>query len=144
MGNIQMTLRVSQELWQLMQQAMSRTTHKSANEFIRACIRAYLDETGDILGSRKHFNNRMNERMDELEALVLWNALQNQVLTARGLFTVLDELNPDTAQDPPSPEMQLSGANEAGRKLLSRFLSEQESIVRDLREHRRKRREKPS
>jgi hypothetical protein len=84
---VQMTLRLSPEWWSLMQQVMGKTTYKSVNEFIRTCIRAYLDETGDIIGSRKHFQNRLAERMDRLEAMLLWNTLQSQVLTARGMFT---------------------------------------------------------
>jgi Arc/MetJ-type ribon-helix-helix transcriptional regulator len=137
--SIQMTLRLSPELWELMKQGMSKTSHKSVNEFIRACIRAYLDETGDILGSRKHFNNRLAERMDRLEALLLWNALQAQVLTARGLFTVLDELTPEDAQhEPPTPDVQLSRAVEASKRLLPQFLTEQAQIVAELEAFRRK------
>ena len=32
---VQMTLRLSPELWSLMQQVMGKTTYKSVNEFIR-------------------------------------------------------------------------------------------------------------
>ena len=136
---VQMTLRLSPELWALIQQSMSKTTHKSVNEFIRACIRAYIDETGDIIGSRKHFNNRLSERMDRLEAMLLWNALQSQVLTARGMFTVLDELTPEEAeQEPPTPDIQLARALESSKKLLPRFLAEQANIVHELEEFRRK------
>lgn len=62
--------------------------HKSVIEFIHACIRAYIDETGDIIGSRKHFSNHLNERMDRLGAMQLWNALHSQVLTARNELLV--------------------------------------------------------
>jgi uncharacterized protein (DUF1778 family) len=135
---IQITLRVSPDLWHLIQQGMRNTTHKSVNEFIRTCIRAYLDETGEIMGSRRHFNNRLAERMDRLEAMVLWNSLQAQTLTARGLFTVLDELTPEAEQDPPTPEVQLGRAAEASRKLLPKFLSEQAVIVAEIEQFRRK------
>ena len=136
---IQITLRLSVELWGLIEQSISKTTHKNVNEYIRACIRAYIDETGDILGSRKHFNNRLAERMDRLEAMVLWNALQSQVVTARGMFTVLDELTPDNAQqEPPTPDIQLTRAAESSKKLLPRFLAEQTSIVQEIEEFRRK------
>ena len=36
------------------------------------CIRAYLDETGDIIGSRRHFNKRMGERLDRISRLQLY------------------------------------------------------------------------
>jgi Arc/MetJ-type ribon-helix-helix transcriptional regulator len=138
---VQMTLRLSPELWSLMQQVMGKTTYKSVNEFIRTCIRAYIDETGDIIGSRKHFQNRLAERMDRLEAMLLWNALQSQVLTARGMFTVLDELTPDDAeQEPPTPDIQLLRASESSRKLLPKFLAEQAIIVNELEQYQRKQR----
>jgi hypothetical protein len=138
---VQMTLRLSPELWSAMQQVMGKTTHKSVNEFIRTCIRAYLDETGDLIGSRKHFNNRLAERMDRLEAMLLWNALQSQVLTARGMFTVLDELTPEDAeQEPPTPDIQLLRAFESSRKLLPKFLAEQTPIVYELEQYQRKQR----
>ena len=135
---MQMTLRLSPELWALIQQSLSKTTHKSVSEFIRACIRAYIDETGDIIGSRKHFSNRMNERMDKLEAMLLWNALQSQVLTARGMFMLLDELTPeDAVQEAPTPDLQLTRALESSKKLLPRFLAEQTHIVQELEAFRR-------
>jgi hypothetical protein len=138
---VQMTLRLSPELWSAMQQVMAKTTHKSVNEFIRTCIRAYIDETGDIIGSRKHFQNRLAERMDRLEAMLLWNALQSQVLTARGMFTVLDELTPDDAeQEPPTPDIQLLRAFESSRKLLPKFLAEQAGTVNELEQYQRKQR----
>ena len=138
---VQMTLRLSPELWSMMQQVMGKSTYKSVNEFIRTCIRAYIDETGDIIGSRKHFQNRLAERMDRLEAMLLWNALQSQVLTARGMFTVLDELTPDDAeQEPPTPDIQLLRAYESSRKLLPKFLTEQAGIVNELEQYQRKQR----
>ena len=133
---VQMTLRLSPELWSAMQQVMGKTTHKSVNEFIRTCIRAYIDETGEIIGSRKHFNNRLAERMDRLEAMLLWNALQSQVLSARGMFTILDELTPEDAeQEPPTPDLQLLRAFESSRKLLPKFLAEQASTVQELEQY---------
>ena len=66
---VQLTLRVSLELHDLMKQGMAQHKHRSMNEFVRACIRAYLDETGDIIGSRRHFNKRMGERIDRLITL---------------------------------------------------------------------------
>ena len=135
---IQLTLRVSLELHDLMKQGMAQHKHRSMNEFIRACIRAYLDETGDIMGSRRHFNKRMGERMDRIEAMLLWHSLNTQMLTARGLFTVLDELNPDAEQDPPAPEVQLQRAFESSKRALPKFLLEQASIVSDIEAYRRK------
>jgi hypothetical protein len=138
-GQIQLTLRVSPELWELMKQGMLNHKSSSMNEFIRSCIRSFLDETGDIMGSRRHFNKRMGERIDKLEAMLYWNSLTSQMLIARGMFTVLDELTPeDSEQDPPSPDEQMAKALEASKRLLPKFLTEQAAIVNEIDNYRRK------
>jgi len=138
-STVRISLRVSPELWLLMEQIMQRQGHRSINEFVQTCIRAYLDETGDVIGSRRHFSKSLAARMDRLEAMLLWNSLQSQVLTARGLFTILDELAPDDApQEPPTPDLQLQHANEASRRLLPQFLHDQASLIIDLENYRRK------
>jgi hypothetical protein len=79
--------------------------------------------------------------MNRLEAMLSWNALQSQVLTAKGMFTVLDELTPDDAeQEPPTPDIQLLRASESSRKLLPKFLAEQANIVNELEQYQRKQR----
>ena len=137
-GPVQITLRVTPELWELMRQGMQSHSHRSMNEFIRACIRAYLDETGDIMGSRRHFSKRMSQRMDKLEALLFWHSLSVQMLISRGLFTVLDELNPDAEVDPPTPAEQMSRAAEISKRELPKFLAEQSQIVSEIEAYRRK------
>jgi metal-responsive CopG/Arc/MetJ family transcriptional regulator len=37
-------------------------------ELIRQAIREYLDEQEDLIGSRKHFQKSLRERVDQLEA----------------------------------------------------------------------------
>ena len=138
-GQIQLTLRVSTELWELMKQGMQSHKHSSMNEFIRACIRSFLDETGDIMGSRRHFNKRMGERMDKLEAMLYWNMLTTHMLIARATFTVLDELTPEESeQNPPSPDEQMSRALEASKRQLPKFLADQAAIVNEIDNYRRK------
>jgi hypothetical protein len=134
---VQITLRVSPELWELMRQGMQSNNHRSMNEFIRSCIRAYLDETGDILGSRRHFSKRMSQRMDRLEAMLLWHSLSSQMLLSRAMFTVLDELNPDAELDPPTPNEQMSRAVEVSKRELPKFIAEQTQIVTEIEKFRR-------
>jgi uncharacterized protein (DUF1778 family) len=136
--SIAITLRMTPEMHNLIQQAMMNTNHRSINEFIRTCIRAYLDDTGDIVGSRRHFSKRMGERLEYMESLILWHSLQVQMLTSRGMFTVLDELNPDAEQDPPHPVDQMKRASDASRQLLAQFMSEQDAIVKEIDAFRRK------
>jgi Arc/MetJ-type ribon-helix-helix transcriptional regulator len=137
--SVQFTFRVSEDLWLLMEQLIQKEKHPNISDFVRTCIRAYLDEKSDAIGSKRHFTRSLAERMDRLEAMLLWNSLQSQVMTARGMFTVLDELAPeDAAEEPPTPDIQLSRALETSKRLLPQFLEEQGKIVRDLEEYRRK------
>jgi uncharacterized protein (DUF1778 family) len=137
--NVRISLRVTPELWALMEQIMQKEGRRSINDFVQACIHAYIDEIGDIIGSRRHFNKSLATRMDHLEALLLWNSLQAQVVTARGMFTVMDELAPeDASEEPPTPDLQLTQAVETGRRLLPQFLQEQTTIVSELEQFRRK------
>lgn len=134
--NVQKTIRLSSELWLLAEQAISNGQFRSINDFLRACVRASIDETGDTLGSRRYFNNRMGQRMDRLEATVLWGILQNQMLMARGLFTILDELSPeDSEAEPPNPEEQMAHANEASKRFLAKFLEEQTPVIAQLEQY---------
>jgi Arc/MetJ-type ribon-helix-helix transcriptional regulator len=139
--DIQFTLRVSPELWDHIRQVLPKTAHKNVSEFIRACIRAYIDESADIMGSRRHFQNRLGERMDRLEALILWNALLGQMITARNAFTIMDELTPeDATEQPPQVEDQFAQSFDMSRKMLSAFLAQQQPIIDKLEEHQRKQR----
>lgn len=133
---IQKTIRLTPELWLLAEQAMMHGKFRNINDFIRTCIRSYIDETGDTLGSRRYFNNRMSQRMDRLEATSLWSALQTQMVMARGIFTVLDELTPeDSDAEPPTPDMQMAFASEASKRFLAKFLEDQSQIILQLEQH---------
>ncbi len=133
---IQKTIRLSPELWLLAEQAMMHGKFRNINDFIRTCIRSYIDETGDTLGSRRYFNNRMSQRMDRQEATSLWSTLQTQMLTARGIFTILDELTPEDAEvEPPTPDMQMDHATEASKRFLAKFLDDQNQIIAQLEQH---------
>jgi hypothetical protein len=137
--SIQKTIRLSPELWLLAEQAMLHGKFRNLNDFVRTCIRSYIDETGETLGSRRYFNNRLAERMDRQEAALVWNSLLIQVLAARGMFTIMNELMPEDAEaEPPTPDEQLLRAQEMSRKLLPRFLTDQLTIIKDLEQYLRK------
>jgi hypothetical protein len=48
--------------------------------------------------------------------MIIWNSLQAQVLSASGMFTIMDELAPDvdpdggagSAHTPPTPDVQIT------------------------------------
>jgi len=137
------TVRMTRELHNLMAQVIEREGHTSVNSFINAAIRAYVDETGNIVGSRRHFSRRMQERMDRLEALLIWNALQGQVLNASGTFTILDNLFPEEeAHEPPSPDVQLNHANQVSRRHIGQFMAQQRDLIPVIEEQLKKERTK--
>jgi len=133
---VQITVRMTPELWHMAETAMMKGKFRNMNEFLRACVRFYIDETDDVMGSRRHFNKTLGQRMDRLEALTQWNVLHTQMLTARGIYTVLHELTPeDVDAEPPLPDMQIQLAIEGTKRLLPRFLEEQEAIIDQLAQH---------
>lgn len=124
----QFTVRVTDEMWEQMERLMAREGHRSINEFVRTCIRDYIDRSGDAMNGA--------QTDSRLESLILWNSLQTQVLIAGGLFTIMQELTPvDAEQKLPSPDVQMRHAHKAGRRLLSQFLEDQASIVDKLAKH---------
>lgn len=138
-AKIRTTLRLTPEMMARIEQGMQKVGQYSFNAFVLQCIEAYLDEVGEALGSRGYAAKRLREQMEKIESLILWQSLQNQMVTSRGLFTVLDELAPEDAEkDPPTPDIQIRMANDHARQLLGRFLYEQGSIVDDVTEYRRK------
>jgi hypothetical protein len=140
--SVQKTIRLTPELWLLVEQTMMHGKFRNLNDFLRTCIRSYIDETGETLGSRRYFNNKLAERMDRQEAAILWNSLLMQVLTARGLFTVLDELMPEDAPaEPPTPDEQIARAQEMSKKLLARFLPDQLQVIKELEQYLRRQKE---
>ncbi|MAU11779.1 MAG: hypothetical protein CL607_18280 [Anaerolineaceae bacterium] len=65
-------------------------------DLIREAIRRYLDEQEDLIGSRRHFQKSLRERVDSLEAALTFhlnvlvylvaqdeNALREAIITAR-------------------------------------------------------------
>lgn len=137
--DVKVTFRITSEMMEQVQQVMETDNHRNLSEFITHCVRTYLDETGQAVGSRGYASKRINERLDALESLIWWHSLQNQMVTSRGLFTVLDELAPEDAEkDPPTPDIQIRMASDHGRQFLTRFLHEQTPIVNDITEYRRK------
>lgn len=60
-------------------------------DLIRAAVRLYLDNQEDIIGSRKHFQKSLQERLDKLEAVLVFHL--------NILVYLLAALEPDTSQE---------------------------------------------
>src|SRR5262249_53518180 len=65
---IQHTAYFSPEMWTLLQQLANQRGHGcTENDLIREAVRALIDNQGEIIGSRRHFQKSLQERVDALE-----------------------------------------------------------------------------
>lgn len=53
-------------------------------DLIREAIRRYLDEQADLIGSRKHFQKSLQERLDRLESALMFHLNVLLYLLAEG------------------------------------------------------------
>jgi Arc/MetJ-type ribon-helix-helix transcriptional regulator len=142
--HIQFSVRVPLPLKAEITRALEQGRFRSLNEFMLTCIRAYLDETGTTPGSRAANHQQLSAQLDRLQASLLWNLLQTQMLIANNSFTILDELTPEDAQaEPPTAEVQLALAQQHSQRALPRWLSAQEGILEQLNAHLRQKRTSP-
>jgi predicted DNA-binding protein len=70
---VKKTVRRSISMTQEMQDRLALLVSKYPRDFteadlIREALRMYLDEQEDLIGSRKHFQKSLRERVDQLEA----------------------------------------------------------------------------
>ena len=86
-------------------------------DVIRAAIRAYLDEQEDLIGSRRHFQKSMQERLDRLEAALTFQ------------LNVLLFLLADVENDPAQVRRAIVLARKQGTTLLAQM-----QAVRDLKD----------
>ena len=62
------------EMRELLAQIVSRQPRDVTEaEIIREAIRLYIDEQQDIIGSRKHFQKSLQDRIERLEAAVAFH-----------------------------------------------------------------------
>lgn len=87
---IQRTVAMTPEMRDLLAQLVAKQPrHVSEAEIIREAIRQYLDGQEDIIGSRKHFQKSLQERVGQLELALSFHL--NVVVY------LLASLDPDTA-----------------------------------------------
>ena len=63
--SLSMTPEMAERLSQI---AKSKPRNITEADLIREAIRMYLDEREDLIGSRKHFQKSLRERIDQLES----------------------------------------------------------------------------
>lgn len=88
------TVRRSITMTQEMQDRLALLVSKQPRDtteadLIRDAVRLYLDNQEDIIGSRKHFQKSLQERLDQLEAVLVFHL--------NILIYLLAALEPDTS-----------------------------------------------
>ena len=67
------TVRMTPEMRDLLRQIVAKQGREVKEvDVIREAIRQYLDEQGDVVGSRRHFQKSLQARIDALEARLLF------------------------------------------------------------------------
>jgi hypothetical protein len=112
--SIKMTLEMSDLLAQIASRQPRRVTE---SELVRDAIRQYLDGQQDVIGSRRHFQKSLQDRVDRLEMAMTFHL--NVILY------LIAALDPDNAQE------RIVEAIVAARR-DGRTLIEQMHAVREL------------
>jgi len=75
----QISLYVSEEMYRLLEQVADRN-QKRVNDTLREGIRYFLDNQAEVIGSKRHFQRSLQERLDTLEGHLLSQMLNQQQL----------------------------------------------------------------
>lgn len=73
---------VSPKLKRRGEQIKQNKGHRSVSATVNIALRAYIDEQEDQIGSRRHFQQTMQRRLDRLENTVQYHLALQTVLTA--------------------------------------------------------------
>ncbi len=72
--SVQRSITMTQEMRDRLTLLVSKQPRDTTeSDLIREAIRLYLDNQEDIIGSRKHFQKSLQERLDKLEATVAFH-----------------------------------------------------------------------
>jgi predicted DNA-binding protein len=114
--SITMTPEMRDRLTQLVSKHPRDTTEA---DLIREALRAFLDEQEDLIGSRRHFQKSLQDRIDRLESGLVFQ------------LNVLLFLLADVEDDPARVRRAIIHARQHGSTLLAQM-----KAVRDLKETR--------
>jgi predicted DNA-binding protein len=114
--NIKRSIAISSEMHDLLTQiAAQRGRDTTESHLIREAIRHYLDEQGDLVSSRRHFQKSLQLRLDRLERSLIF---QMNVLVCL-LAALLD--------DPNAIDEAIIAARRDGASLLAQI-----AAIRDM------------
>lgn len=87
---VQRTIYLSPEMWDFLTQLASRRGRDcTENTLIREALRAFIDGQSEVIGSRRHFQKSLQERVDQLQAQLEGRFHQQHMQTAFYLHVIL-------------------------------------------------------
>ena len=90
---VQRSIAMTEEMQDRLQQLVSKHGREfSESDLIREAIRRYLDDQEDIIGSRRHFQKSLQERVDRLELALAFHLNVLLHLAAGGFALVLQAI----------------------------------------------------
>jgi hypothetical protein len=90
---VQHTAYFSEEMWtHLHQIARKRADGTTANDLLREAARMLIENEADVLGSRRHFQNTLQQRVDRLEDELVTATLHSNGVIVFYLHTIIQML----------------------------------------------------
>ncbi len=95
--SIRYSVSVSSEMDERLKQILGKQDRRtSMNDLVRLALRQYIDDQEDVIGSRRHFSKSLQNRVDDLEGLVVFYLNVLIFLLASSLAVLIQATTGDT------------------------------------------------
>ncbi len=95
--SIRYSVSVSSDMDERLKQILGKQDRRtSMNDLVRVALRQYIDDQEDVIGSRRHFSKSLQNRVDDLEGLVVFYLNILIFLLASSLAVLIQATTGDT------------------------------------------------
>ncbi len=95
--SIRYSVSVSPDMDERLKQILGKQDRRtSMNDLVRVALRQYIDDQEDVIGSRRHFSKSLQNRVDDLEGLVVFYLNVLIFLLASSLAVLIQATTGDT------------------------------------------------
>ncbi len=95
--SIRYSVSVSPEMDERLKQILGKQDRRtSMNDLVRLALRQYIDDQEDVIGSRRHFSKSLQNRVDDLEGLLIFYFNILVFLLASSLAVLIQATTGDT------------------------------------------------
>ncbi len=95
--SIRYSVSVTPEMDERLKQILGKQDRRtSMNDLVRLALRQYIDDQEDVIGSRRHFSKSLQNRVDDLEGLVVFYLNILIFLFASSLAVLIQATTGDT------------------------------------------------